>query len=349
MIKRKILISTGVVVAAILSLYILIMAAPKPNSKLNGFTRNFDPGTIKPIKEREINFRISRICGLTTDSFYFTAKDPRVIYRVDWNLQHIDSSIIPFGINEAVLTNFQIISSPPRTTLYAGNYAKVQYYNYGDTIAQMIDVEPPLFTQAVQLPSGNSIIKGFNKDRTNQLIQKIDYSSGKVIAEKDLFGIQKDGGFSLDGLLTYAPDQNHLIYTHYYENKFYCLDTNLNVVYTSKTIDTTTHNKVTTRSFAKEKEAGSLMPAVPLNQINKEVLISDKHIYIYSTLQADNETAEGFNEHSTIDRYNLENGMYEGSFYIPNRNGEKIKSMIISGKNFIAIHPKKMTLFELKQ
>ncbi|GEP95724.1 hypothetical protein CCY01nite_19840 [Chitinophaga cymbidii] len=91
------------------------------------------------------------------------------------------------------------------------------------------------------------------------------------------------------------------------------------------------------------------MPAVPLNQINKEVLISDKHIYIYSTLQADNETAEGFNEHSTIDRYNLENGMYEGSFYIPNRNGEKIKSMIISGKNFIAIHPKKMTLFELKQ
>ena len=89
------------------------------------------------------------------------------------------------------------------------------------------------------------------------------------------------------------------------------------------------------------------MPSVPLKAINKLCCLGNGHIFIISGLKADNETEEEFENNAVIDSYNIRDGEYEGSFYIPGFRGKKITDFWISKSMVVLLAGEYIKVFRL--
>jgi len=59
---------------------------------------------------------------------------------------------------------------------------------------------------------------------------------------------------------------------------------------------------------------------------------------VNSALLANNENKNALDNASVIDVYNISDGKYQCSFYIPDFNKHKITDFIVSGKTIIALY-----------
>jgi hypothetical protein len=128
-----------------------------------------------------------------------------------------------------------------------------------------------------------------------------------------------------------------LVYSLFFVNQFICLDTTLNVIYTGHTIDTVSHfgNKVGSLQIGPHSEG--LTNTLPLHITNWESCVWSGKLYVNSMLPAENEQPNAFAKQSVIDVYNLRGGIYEGSFYLPDIDGERLVNFRIMDNIVIEI------------
>jgi hypothetical protein len=122
------------------------------------------------------------------------------------------------------------------------------------------------------------------------------------------------------------------------------MDTNLNLQYRGKTIDTVSKAKI---KVARVSSDNSLTMAAPPLTVNANSCVSHNWLFVHSNLQAKNENAEMFNAASVIDVYNLNNGVYKCSFYIPDYGNKKIRDFWVSGNNLFALNDHYLTTYSL--
>jgi len=103
------------------------------------------------------------------------------------------------------------------------------------------------------------------------------------------------------------------------------MDTNLNVMYTAATIDTNSFAKITVASVA----AGDSKFFAPAHSVNKRVRISGGRVFILSSLVADNEDAKLHKKNDVIDVYDVADGNYLHSIYIPLNKSAKVTDFLI--------------------
>jgi hypothetical protein len=140
-----------------------------------------------------------------------------------------------------------------------------------------------------------------------------------------------------------------LLYVQFYQNRFFCIDSNLNVVYTGKTIDTSNSNPVSTKRIPTRENTGSVMPSVPLHIINHACIAASGKMYILSTLKADNENNVDFRENAVVDVYNISNGAYRGSFYIPDLHEEKAENFFLANGRLLVYYNQYIGEFKLPE
>src|SRR5205814_1160866 len=102
-----------------------------------------------------------------------------------------------------------------------------------------------------------------------------------------------------------------------------------------KTIDTTSHARIKVSQI--ESKNMDTLSAPPVT-VNKGGCVSGDYIFINSGLLSNNEEKKGFDRCSVIDVYNLKNGEYRFSFYLPDYDKKKISDFRVFNKTLVAIY-----------
>lgn len=208
----------------------------------------------------------------------------------------------------------------------------------------------------VKAISPNSVIgRGFtntNGKHETQLI-KIMLLQDAKIKEKYTIPRQVDGMFDSDGMIYYDKLNSKIFYMFYHRGSFLCLDTNLNLKYKAKTVDTINTAKIKLVSSALKLPNGKTIhketPTAPLNLVNRYFATDKKFIYINSGLEADNELDKYLSLYTPIDVYSIEDGSYLHSFYLPKYKGFKASQFKIKGNILIAIYRNYIVTFSIKE
>ena len=138
---------------------------------------------------------------------------------------------------------------------------------------------------------------------------------------------------------------SQIIYVYNYRNQFLCLDTNLNLLYRSKTIDTVSQANIKVSGISSDNVITMSKP--PLI-VNKSSFVSNNFLFINSQLMADNDIVNFFKSSSTIDVYSMILKKYLYSFYLRDYDGLKIKDFIVSEKQLIATSGNNILVYKLE-
>ena len=189
------------------------------------------------------------------------------------------------------------------------------------------------FTLAVPLSSNSSIFRYIDEKNENQIGKH--HWSGQNETGHGLLRKQGEGLFSTDGEMVKVPNSNKIFYTYYYRNQFICADTNLNVLYRAKTIDTIAHAHV---KVATIHSANQLTLAAPPLLVNRFTAANEKYLFIQSALKADNETESMYNGAADIDIYRVTDGKYQFSIEIPSEfDHQKLSGFRVSTNMLFAL------------
>lgn len=224
--------------------------------------------------------------------------------------------------------------------LFDGNKPAILSGNAGNgKLLQMY--RPPYFTAAVPLAPNAYILKVVESGQRNAIIK---FSANKL-SKPYLLEEQGDGIFSTDGMLLKSPHSARLFYIYYYRNQFLCLDTNLNLLYKGKTIDTVSHAHIKVKPV---KSMHEFTLASPPLFVNEQCAASDKYLFIHSALRADNEISSAMDQVSAIDVYRISDGKYVFSFYIDDFEKEKMQDFRVAGNTLVALFKDYLYKYQLK-
>ena len=343
--KKTILLLTGGTIFMLLSLFLLFRFSSVPNERPNGFQRYWQPELFAVSGSMSFTTPFDNIAGCTSSRMYLSVPNPKWIVSVDLELKKIDTIGYGMQLPENDLGARSTIVDSPYVWLFAQNIPAL--YRGKLYQEQLEGLRLPLiYTRSEVISEKTVVLRSIDTTLEKQLFQKIDLTSGKVVAESALFSNQKGGGFDRDGFMKYDPGTNRLYYLEYYRNQFYCLDTNFNLVYTGKTIDTISTQNIEIKEVKIDGQ-DRIMPTSPRVQVNRNCFIGNSILWVVSGLKSDNQTYGDFRFNIPIDMYRLKDGKYLGSFNVPRIGVVRPKSLTIAGDKMVVLYEKDIRVFQL--
>jgi hypothetical protein len=130
-----------------------------------------------------------------------------------------------------------------------------------------------------------------------------------------------------------------------YRNEILIIDTNLKVVKKINTIDPIDTAKIKIDKIRSNKSTTFSAPPI---LVNASYSIWNRYIFIHSKIMARNEDEAFFHDSSVIDIYNLSNGKYLYSFYIPSYNYKPISGFQVFDNYLITLSDKYIIKYDIK-
>jgi len=200
----------------------------------------------------------------------------------------------------------------------------------------------PYFSSAIPL-SKTSVALRYVNMRGGNVLAKLPVGSDSL-RSTHLLEKQVDGLFCTDGEMVKIPGSSKMIYVYYYRNQFLCADSNLNLLYKGKTIDTISKAKI---KVAKITSTGETTMSAPPLYVNKRACANSKYLFVQSALRANNETEYMIKNVSIIDVYAISDGKYQFSFYLPDFRGFKVRDFKVYGKSLYALYDHYLYKYQL--
>jgi hypothetical protein len=233
----------------------------------------------------------------------------------------------------------------------SGNLAgNLNIYSLTDHTRQSYK-NPKIWFDQTTVASNTTVIgRGLKTIEGNLQIQLINFNYKKSNI-KTVYNLSEKAAnvFNLDGQLQLSKTSKDLFYMFFYQGSFLCLDTNLNLKYKAKTIDTITSSSLKTATLTNNKTETKITPSSPRNVINRGYTLYQNNLYLISSLKADNESFSSFRDNQVIDVYSCESGKYLYSFYVPKFKREKLRELKIHYNTLYAIYDNFLVGYKLIQ
>lgn len=328
--KTKIYGLTGF---AILMLALLTYQLFTRENEPIGFERNFKD--LNPEVSKSLELPLSSMfyyVGNSKEGLYF--KDHRnmeVLSLIDFNLSGIKK--IPLRLAKG----FNGSSVPVNIEVHDSLVYITDKKNAQLTILNNISGSKHLYKganvmlNAAYAISGQSLVgrvTDLNDGKPSRRLVKLDIPAGRIDTSFQLKK-QVDGFFCTDGVMVPSPDRTKVYYAYAYRGAFLCLDTNLNLQYQAKTIDTVTIAKIKPVSVDKSGQSTTLSQSGPAPVVNKNLVTYKNSLLVLSALRSDNENYIEHKRNEVIDVYQAADGSYKFSFYIPKFKGLKLRSFYL--------------------
>jgi hypothetical protein len=345
---KHICLSTSLIIAAISIVVVLTLFSNQATNQRNGFRRAFFNKTVLLTNSLKVPKTLRSMCGNSDRIFYFETNIPGKILKSDHSLKTTGYINLPVRLSDTITSLFSTYIDSPLVYIMAGNLPAIIMFNLTTKAESVYHFPKNNFTRSVVTGESNFILRSYKKiaGKWEQEFIKLNAIENTITEEKNVSIKRGDAGFSTDGLLHYDVKTHRVLYVNYYINNFICLDTNLNLVYQSHTIDTTGTYQTEANTLGKAKYS-RVTNTSPIRNVNLQSCVSDGKLYINSALIADNETRTSFMHNSVIDVYNIMNGLYEGSFYIPSYKGEQLKEFTIYHNRIIVLYPKHIAIYSM--
>ncbi|ANF50317.1 tellurium resistance protein TerC [Chryseobacterium glaciei] len=316
------IVSAGVIIGLFLSSENII-------KKENNFTRRF---LLHPVIE-------DKTLGLDNKNYYFAGRDDHSIYlgskilpqtmiNVDTQLVHIEKmKVTPDNFNHTY-RNIRVQVKAPYYYFYDGTVPVIFRGKIGDTSARTISFGDAYFSQIVVQDSLRFALRTQSRDNMQFVLASLNLANRqKVELYPSVLEKQIDGVFDVDGRLISSNTQ-HVIYAYTYRNQFIVMNDSLQVQKRLNTIDTTTTAKIKITALSNGKHK---MEAPPL-KVNKLSAANRNLLFNQSDLMGKHESKAAWKKAKVVDVYRTDKQEYIGSFYIYNREDQKITDLMATDK-----------------
>lgn len=341
--KRRIIVLVSLLVTNSM-LVLLLHWSGQTEAEHDEFNRDFILSSLDIKSQWSLNSPKHYIAGLHSSYLYIADIFGHTnLFSVNWekpgDLIHTINLPISFKDSHIIVDSGSIyVADLNRFDIFRFKINGRNSFNDG---VQVFD--STFFIEAVPVRGEVFAIRTLNQSKEYVLALKTSvktsptYSPG--ILEKQI-----DGLFCTDGMLHFNAALKQLIYVYYYRNEFICMDSSLHLRYRGKTIDGVERVQI---RVAEIKSDQAMALASPPRIVNKKSHSSGDWLFIHSVVKATNESVSTFQKNDVIDMYNLHNGRYAGSFYLPRINGEKLRDFKVYGNRLVAIHGRVLTTFDL--
>lgn len=334
----------GISITILCSIALVAMLAHTVNdqiNKSNGFSRTVFPNSLNPLVAIPKEKDIVDIIGELNNKILFQTNRLGIIVTTDINLASKKKIKLDIPNDRRIASNYSYVLDSTDILVLAGNLPAIIKLN--DTANKRVIKWPnSIFTQGVQVSHNSFVLRTF--DKSDQIFIKGSPHSMNLLKESNISPKNNDAGITADGLLHYDKESNFIIYVHYFNNQIIALDTSLNLIYKSNTIDTTKVKDILAERVSKN---ALITNTAPKRIVNAYSCTHNGFLYNWSTLRADNETIETFSKNTSIDIYKISDGSYIGSFYVPDYQNDKISSFKIIDGKIIVVYKKHIVIFKL--
>jgi len=200
------------------------------------------------------------------------------------------------------------------------------------------------FIDGIPFNSKSFAIKSISSLTDEQVLGRVKADSPYVKFAPGILQKQIDGKFCTDGMLHYDRATGKLIYLYYYRNQYMVMDTSMNVLYRGNTIDTISHAQISGATISSERSYTMGTPPVTVNETS---CVSNGLLFVKSPLLSKNEGEEAFKWQSAVDVYDLKDGTYKFSFYIPKFKGKSFRDFKVVENRLVVLYDQHLEINEL--
>lgn len=318
--KTNIFLTIGVLFFSCLLIFVLYSMSDKPNNDKNGFVRPIEKNKVSLLAEMELKYGGYHISGATKNLIYLGNNSPIPhVLVTDYTLTdtHNIQITAPYKFGWRVM---HLAIDSPHISLIDGITPLILHstFSFAQTIRHQLNNLN--FNSYVPISPSSFIFRIYDTVVKQNILIKENMDSFTLKRARKTLEKQIDGIFCTDGMLLYNSHAEQLIYVYYYRNQFICLDTNLNILYKNRTIDTVSKAKIQVDTI---KSENNFTLSTPPLFVNKKSCMNENWLFVNSALKGDNETIKIFNSKEAIDVYSLKDGRFHFSFYLPKYNDSK--------------------------
>lgn len=340
--KRIVSFSLLLLVAATGIIFILAAFSKKLNI-INGFSRTIKQRPLNAISKMDTRGLINDIGGFAGDKIFFSGETAGTYVVTNWQLENRQN--VKFDV--PLTTNGSFFSEVKDSIIYlfASNVPAIIIWNLRENKSHDIQLQYK-FTRAVPLGLSRFLLKNIDTAIEDQVLNFRNFEARICRTSDKLIPIYHDMGFATDGLLLYDPIVRKFVYSFYFSNQFVVFDSSLNRVYTGTTVDTDKtfiHKGV----ISHRGSSHSFTLGSPPRFVTYTSCTYNGNLYCVSALLADNEDRAEFQNNSVIDYYDLINGKYLGSFYIPKLQHQGIRRIKIENNKIVALYKTVVAIYNL--
>lgn len=322
-------------------------------SPLNGrlyqpaFERKFAPGAVISQKA---------VLNLKDDDFYIAGTANKKIYLGNFSFPFLmgvaDTSLDDLQLIQLQIkgidtieniSQFRLRIDSPYFFLFNGTMPVILRGRMDSWVANNIMPDGGFyFTQAEPLSHSSFALRSHITSEQSFEMAKLTLDSPYFKFEKSLLQKQMDGIFCLGGQLNYSKEAKKLVYHHFFKNELVVADSNLNLIFRGHTIDTFSRVQLRIETMGDPNKTTLSAPSFQVNTIGK---IFKDYLMINSNLPAKNEDMEQFANSVVIDIYNLSDGAYINSFYIPYYRSIRPNDFLILDHFMVAMHKQYLVIY----
>ncbi|HYG04703.1 MAG TPA: hypothetical protein VD927_19785 [Chryseosolibacter sp.] len=337
----------AVSISAVLTLYSF---SEHVRTREGTFIRIFPPHPVLHNASLRIDVEKPYIAGHTDRSLYIGNEvSPIDLLQIDKEKLMTERSVRVSISAATTLKHFNAHVLVDSSSFYFFDGA-IPYLLKGNTdqwLAMRQSTKDIFFQDVVPLGDSTYAVKSFNTRRRENVLAIYNPKTKTVKQHPDLLQRQVDGIFCTDGTLHFAKDTKKVIYLYFYRNEYIVADKDLNLLYRGQTIDTVSKANVKTVTRITGTNTTTSQLAVPPPTVNKHSTVYKHLLLVHSNLMGRNELPELFDEASVIDVYNFLQQKYLFSFYVPDREGKKIRDLKIAGDKLYALYDNRLDAYKL--
>lgn len=343
--RKKIKLTIICTLASVCTILLLYTISNKANHRPNGFIRLFPPHVATPEKILDIRYNSFYIAGATDSHIYLgNSTGPAYILITDYTLS--DTSHLELQLADTARPfkrpPLLAIDSPHiymtegfSSTIRYGALPKLAVHPFADTT---------FFFSATALSPSSFVLRAYDSARQQSILTKYNRQTATLQSAPNALEKQVDGFFCTDGALHFEPHSGRIVYVYYYRNSFLSLDTNMNIQYKGHTIDTTSQVKIKVAHVTSTEQITLTGPPAMVNRLS---CVDSNWIYVNSKLLANNEDKALFDKCSVVDVYSIKDGKYHCSFYLPDRESEKVRAFRVFDNTLVALYDHYLYTYKL--
>jgi hypothetical protein len=340
-IRKPAFILITLLFAAFGTIALLAFLSKNTLEKKNGFTRRLHSSVLKPVKQLTFPVPVSKMIGSRNGQLYFQGNNPYEVYLTDLRGDSVTRLLLNIPPDKKLRSGNQMYLNGRHLYISNRNVPGIIAYDLDSRnfTSQSFD---QYYSKDALIAADQFILRSTIPHEADPIFIKIDLKNRDIRKEDHFSEKNGKGNFPTDGMLYYDPATHLACYTYFYQNGFICMDTNLNLIVKARTIDT-----VTKRDIQVAHVGRSYTMKQPPQFVNYIGAVSAGKLYLQSKLKADNEFPLDFAENTVVDMYNLSNGNYIASFYIPYLNGKRPSQLHVTDKKLLALYGKTVVLYDL--
>lgn len=339
--RKPALILCGLFFASFSIIALLAFLAKNTYEKGNGFNRRLNTTVLKAGKQITFPLPVSKVIGSDDSKIYFQVNSPYEIYSTDVHGNSVTRLPLFIPPDKKLQSGYQMHLNGRHLYVVSRNMPGIIQYDL-DSGRSYSHVFGQYFSKDAFVGNDQFVLRTIDPNEEDPKFIKINLKDNNFRAEDHFSEKNGKGNFPTDGILYYDATTHLACYTYFYQNGFICLDSNLNIKLKARTIDT-----ITNRNIQIAHVGRSVTMKQPPQFVNYVGAVAEGKLYLQSRLKADNEFPLDFAENTIVDAYNLSNGNYIISFYIPFLKGKKTSQYQVIDKKLYAIYGKNVVVYDL--